>query len=292
MRGLGRDQLVALGTLLPRQSGRLRPNSKSSTDRTSTDQTSTDPTSAGRASTDQQSPEKSGKTKANKNRTDRASAARPNKPDKADRADGVANTAAWRIAGAATGSGKRASRTAAAAVASRSTALRYAAWGWPITPSTVLPATTDLEQVFATWSRLPDAPILAACGVAFDVIETHALAGRTALARLDRLGVDLGPVTIDSAGRTGFFVRADSAAPLSALIDPSTGPSLIGRGAHFELPRTLEPPEPFRPTPTAAIGRFWLRPPGTPRPALPTAHVVLGALALVPYRAPATPSHH
>jgi hypothetical protein len=279
MLGRGRVQLGSLGTLLPRQTSRLRTaaglGARANTDPNSTgEQTSTDQASA-----------------------DRTNADKPGWFDRAGSPDTLANDAAvhtadaavvhaapWRMAAAAAspGSGKRASRTAAA-VASRSTALRYAAWGWPVTPSTALPSTADLEQVFATWSRLPDAPILAACGVAFDVIETHVLAGRTALARLDRLGVDLGPVTIDSVGRIGFLVRADSAAQLSALIDLSTGPALIGRGAHFELPRTLDQPEAHRPP--ATTGRFWLRPPGTPRPALPTAHVVLGALALVPYRA-------
>ena len=277
MRGRGRSQLGSLGTLLPRQTGRLRlaaglgaranTDSNSPGEQTSRDQTSTDQTRAGQTSAKP--------TSRSRTNTDWANT------DKGGSVDAVANTAPWRIAAASPSPGKRAAKSAAA-VASRSTALRYAAWGWPVTPSTALPATADLEQVFATWSRLPDAPILAACGVAFDVIETHALAGRTALARLDRLGVDLGPVTIDSAGRIGFLVRADSAAQLSALIDLNTGPTLIGRGAHFELPRTLDQPEPSRPP--AATGRLWLRPPGTPRPALPTAHVVLGALALVPYR--------
>jgi hypothetical protein len=88
------------------------------------------------------------------------------------------------------------------------------------------------------------------------------------------------------SNRIGFLVRADSAAPLTALLDPEAGPALLGHGAHFELPRMLDQPEPFRPT--GATGRVWLRPPGTPRPALPTAHVVFGALALIPRRAPAT----
>ncbi|HEV2343251.1 MAG TPA: bifunctional DNA primase/polymerase [Actinocrinis sp.] len=254
----GRGQLGTLGTLLPHQAGRLRP--------------AADP----RADT---APNQ-GKNSSN---ADKPGADRAERTERADRP-------------------RRAGRSVTAVVG-RSTALRYAAWGWPVAPSAAIPATTDLEQVFATWSRLPDAPILAACGEAFDVIEADASAGRNALARLDRLGVELGPVTIDSvagpgsglgagawvsagarsSGRIGFLVRADSAAPLSALIDRNTGPVLIGRGAAFELPRALDQSEPFRPT--MPTGRYWLRPPGTPRPVLPTAHVVLGALALVPYRA-------
>lgn len=300
MRGRGRVQLGSLGTLLPRQNGRLRLTAglgaRASMDSNSTgEQTSTDQRHADRTSTDRTSSDWTNAEKTNSvdsvvsDAVVNDSVVNDTVVHGATAHGAVVNTAPWRIAAASPGSGKRAARSAAA-VASRSTALRYAAWGWPVAPSAALPATADLEQVFATWSRLPDAPILAACGVAFDVIETHMMAGRTALARLDRLGVDLGPVTIDSAGRIGFLVRADSAAQLSSLIDLSTGagpgPALIGQGAHFELPRTLDQPEPFRPP--AATGRFWLRPPGTPRPALPTAHVVLGALALVPYRALAT----
>ena len=256
---------------------RANTDSNSTGDRTSNDQTSADRTTSGSTTVDHSNPDRTARTGAS--------------DSLANSSDAFANTPPWRHAPATSGHGlgKRATRTAAA-VASRSTALRYAAWGWPVTPSTALPATTDLEQVFATWSRLPDAPILAACGVAFDVVETHAVAGRTALARLDRLGVDLGPITIDSVGRIGFLVRADSAALISTLIDPATGPALIGHGAHFELPRALDQPEPFRQS--AATGRFWLRPPGTPCPALPTAHVVLGALALVPHYAPVTSPLH
>jgi hypothetical protein len=165
----------------------------------------------------------------------------------------------------------------------RAAALHYAAWGWPITPNAALPATADLEQVFAAWSRLPDAPILAACGVAFDVIEADAVSARTALARLDRLGVQVGPVTVGPA-RIGFLVRAGSAATLSPLIVPRSGPVLTGAGAHFELPRGVHPV-----TPRAGItpDRCWLRVPDTARPSLPAAHVIFGALALLPRRDPA-----
>lgn len=177
---------------------------------------------------------------------------------------------------------------------SRTAALRYAAWNWPITPNPAEAASTDLEQVFATWSRTPEAPLLAECGIAFDVIEADAASGRTALIRLDRLGVQLGPVLVaprgggrprGTAARISFLVRVDTAAALSPLIDPRTGPVLLGRGDHVELPRTLDQqqPQPYRAT--APIEPFWLRAPSAARPALPAAHVVLGALALAPHRA-------
>jgi hypothetical protein len=198
--------------------------------------------------------------------------------------------------------GRPGTRTGAGPSAStpRTAALRYAAWNWPITPSRDQAASTDLEQVFATWSRTPEAPILAACGVAFDVIEADAASGRTALMRLDRLGVQLGPVlatarSADPSGapRISFLVRVGTAAALSALLDPSTGPVLLGHRDHVELPKALEQSQahaqlqlhlqPHR-GPGQAGEPFWLRAPSAARPMLPAAHVVLGALALAPRR--------
>lgn len=183
----------------------------------------------------------------------------------------------------------------------RTAALRYAAWNWPITPSPDHTPSTDLEQVFATWSRAPEAPILAACGLAFDVIEADPGSGRTALIRLDRLGVQLGPILVTRASgtqaagpRIGFLVRVGTAATLSPLMDPHTGPALLGPGAHVELPRALDQGQPQeqlqlhvaqRATAPVSPDPFWLRAPSVARPALPAAHVVLGALALAPRRA-------
>ncbi len=197
--------------------------------------------------------------------------------------------------GAATGTGT--GRGAIPSPSARTAALRYAAWNWPITPSPAEAASTDLEQIFATWSRTPEAPLLAECGIAFDVIEADAASGRAALIRLDRLGVQLGPVLVaprgcgrsrGTAARIGFLVRVDTAAALSPLIDPRTGPVLLGRGEHVELPGTLDQPLPQPHRATAPIEPFWLRAPSAARPTLPAAHVVLGALALAPHRALAT----
>lgn len=191
-------------------------------------------------------------------------------------------------------------RTSPSASTPRTAALRYAAWNWPITPSPEHTPSTDLEQVFATWSRTPEAPILAACGVAFDVIEADAVSGRTALIRLDRLGVQLGPVMVSMAGsqatgpRISFLVRVGTAAALRPLLDPHTGPALLGSGAHVELPKALEQAQSHahlqlhltqRAAAPACPDPFWLRAPSVARPALPAAHVVLGALALAPRRA-------
>jgi len=184
----------------------------------------------------------------------------------------------------------------------RAVALRYAAWDWPVGPDPVAPATTDPEKVFAAWTRLPDAPILAACGQAFDAVAADAALVRAALARLDRLGVAIGPVVAwpglarelpwdhgggssGGGGTIAVLVRAGTAASIGALLERraagSTAPVVIGAGARFELPSNLD----AHPRPVGAgCGRYWLRPPSGARPTLPAAHVILGALALVPYR--------
>jgi hypothetical protein len=163
------------------------------------------------------------------------------------------------------------------------TAVRYAAWNWPVTPSPELAPTTDLERIFAGWTATPQARILAVCGVSFDVVEADASCAHPALRRLDRLGVQLGPVLITARGRLGFLVRVGTATALSALIDPRTGPSLLARGSLVELPRTLHQPQHLQRVHVSAAA-CWQRAPSAHRPALPAAHVVLGALTLAPHR--------
>jgi hypothetical protein len=176
-------------------------------------------------------------------------------------------------------------RPPSGSVGARDAALRYAACGWPVAPAPGVPPTCDAERVFAAWAWIPQAPVLAACGVAFDVVEADGRVGRAALARLERLGVPVGPITVQRAGRaelTGLFVKAGSAAAIGPLLDPDGDPGgglrLFGAGAFFELPTLLEPVSRL---PPPAIGRAWLRPPTAPRPELPAAHLVLGALAMV-----------
>jgi hypothetical protein len=191
----------------------------------------------------------------------------------------------------------------------RAVALRYAAWDWPVGPDPTVPATTDPEKVFAAWTRLPDAPILAECGSAFDVVVADGALVRHALARLDRLGVAVGPVVacpgasrhvapsggltaptgvgkLPGTGMLAVLVRAGSAASIDALLDRRppgvSSPQVIGRGARFELPASLDADP--RPASGSFSERSWSRPPTGARPALPAAHVILGALALVPYR--------
>ncbi|HEV2635508.1 MAG TPA: hypothetical protein VGX23_10205 [Actinocrinis sp.] len=165
-----------------------------------------------------------------------------------------------------------------AAARPREAALRYASWGWPVSAGPDGPGTVDLDQVYMLWSRLADAPVLGACGWAFDVVEADGGLGREALARLDRLGAGPGPVVLDPVRpeRLGFLVRPGSAGAIRPWVSWAGSTRLYTAGQTYELPGG----EPDR--------RRWLRDPGaghSGRPVLPAAHLLLGALALAPRRA-------
>lgn len=151
----------------------------------------------------------------------------------------------------------------------RRCAVRYAAYGWPVTTGSSTP-TRDPEQAQALWSMLPSAAVYAACGEAFDVVEADAGPGRAALSRLERLAVPVGPVLwAPEAERIGFLVQCATLGPVSALVGGGYGLRVLSHGELVELPGAQE----------ARVR--WLREPasvGTP-PALPPAHVVLGGIA-------------
>jgi hypothetical protein len=157
----------------------------------------------------------------------------------------------------------------AARTTTRQWAVRYAAYGWPVTTGATTP-TRDPEQAQSLWSILPSAAVHAVCGEAFDLVEADAGPGRAALLRLERLGVPVGPVLwVPETDRIGFLVECETLGPVSALVGGGYGLRVLDRGDLIELPG-------------AHGGRVrWLREPvgvGTP-PALPPAHVVLGGIA-------------
>ncbi|PZG99177.1 DNA primase, partial [Streptomyces sp. NTH33] len=81
-----------------------------------------------------------------------------------------------------------------------------------------IPAGATLDEVSRAWAELPGASVMLAVGRAFDVIEVAEPAGRRALARLERMGLPLGPVTATPEGRAHFFVSPGAAAELPALL--------------------------------------------------------------------------
>ncbi|MGX4689587.1 bifunctional DNA primase/polymerase [Streptomyces sp. JNUCC 63] len=145
-----------------------------------------------------------------------------------------------------------------------------------------IPAGATLDEVSRAWTELPGASVMLAVGRVFDVIEVAEPAGRRALARLERMGLPLGPVTATPEGRAHFFVSPGAAAELSALLyrlgwDDPTSLDLrgLGPGTYLTAP------------PSDRGGRGpvrWLRPPALDTAKPPEARLLLGTLAYAAHR--------
>ncbi|CAL9446075.1 MULTISPECIES: bifunctional DNA primase/polymerase [Streptomyces] len=146
-----------------------------------------------------------------------------------------------------------------------------------------VPAGATLDEASEAWARFPGAAVMLAVGRTFDVIEVAESAGLRALARLERMGLPLGPVAATPQGRAHFFVAPGAAAELPRLLyrmgwdDPSTLDLRgLGPGTYVTAP------------PSDRGGRGpvrWLRPPAldsATRP--PAARLLLGTLAYVAHR--------
>ncbi len=68
-------------------------------------------------------------------------------------------------------------------------------------------ATTDPELIARWWLAAPQANVILVTGRVFDVLDVPAQAGESALARLERSGVRLGPVATIVGDRVHFYVR-------------------------------------------------------------------------------------
>jgi len=76
----------------------------------------------------------------------------------------------------------------------------------PVSPAWQSIATTDPERVAGWWLAMPDANVILATGRVFDVLDAPVAVGTTALERMERSGLQPGPVAI-SGGRAHFFIR-------------------------------------------------------------------------------------
>ncbi|MCC3779948.1 bifunctional DNA primase/polymerase, partial [Streptomyces sp. UNOB3_S3] len=116
----------------------------------------------------------------------------------------------------------------------------------------------------------------------FDVLEVAEAAGRHALARLERMGVPLGPVALTPDGRALFLVAPGAAAELPQLLyrmgwdDARLDLRGLGRGDHITAP----------PSDYAGLGPMrWLLPPALDTAGCPPeARLLLGTLAYVCHR--------
>ncbi|MER6849319.1 bifunctional DNA primase/polymerase [Streptomyces flaveolus] len=146
-----------------------------------------------------------------------------------------------------------------------------------------LPAGSTLLEASAAWAEFPGAAVMLPVGRTFDVIEVAEAAGRRALARLERMGLPLGPVAATPEGRAHFFVAPGAAAELPRLLyrmgwDDPTALDLrgLGPGTHVTAP----------PSDRGGLGPVrWLRPPALDSATKPpAARLLLGTLAYVAHR--------
>ncbi|MEU1197670.1 bifunctional DNA primase/polymerase [Streptomyces sp. NPDC005813] len=152
----------------------------------------------------------------------------------------------------------------------------------PLDFAPTVPAGATLDEVSEVWADFPGAAVMLPVGRSFDVIEVAEPAGRRALARLERMGLPLGPVTATPDGRAHYFVAPGAAAELPELLyrmgwdDPSLDLRGLGPGSFITAP----------PSDRGGLGPVrWLRSPAldsASRP--PQARLLLGTLAYVAHR--------
>ncbi|MFJ8790178.1 bifunctional DNA primase/polymerase [Streptomyces sp. NPDC102462] len=153
----------------------------------------------------------------------------------------------------------------------------------PLEFAPLIPAGATLDAVTKSWGEFPGAAVMLPVGRAFDVLEVAEPAGRRALARLERMGLPLGPVVATPDGRAQFLVAPGAAAGLPALLyrlgwdDPSALDLRgLGPGEYITAP----------PSDRGGLGPArWLRPPALDTATSPpAARLLLGTLAYVAHR--------
>ncbi|WP_422070706.1 bifunctional DNA primase/polymerase [Streptomyces hoynatensis] len=137
-------------------------------------------------------------------------------------------------------------------------------------------ATGSASAVRRAWARQPRAAVLLPTGRSFDVLDVPETAGCLALARMERTGVALGPVSAHPQGSMQFFVLPGGAARVPGLLRqlgwPSAGLGLrvAGEGGWVAAP----------PTRVGDRGRVqWVRRPTEANRWLPGVEEVIAPLA-------------
>ncbi|MFF6997530.1 bifunctional DNA primase/polymerase [Streptomyces sp. NPDC008313] len=105
-------------------------------------------------------------------------------------------------------------------------------------------ATGSATAARRLWSAQPTASVLLPTGRTFDALDVPETSGFLALARMERMGLTLGPVTCTPDGRMRFFVLPGAAAKIPELVRKlgwplaSLGLVVLGEGAYVAAPPT------------------------------------------------------
>ncbi|GAA2386022.1 bifunctional DNA primase/polymerase [Streptomyces glaucosporus] len=113
----------------------------------------------------------------------------------------------------------------------------------PVQEDWAAQATGSVTVVRRLWADRPDASVLLPTGRTFDVVEVPESTGCLALARMERLGVRLGPVIGTPDGRMLFFVLPGGAVKIPDLVRKlGWSPSGLGLTALGEGDWVAAPP--------------------------------------------------
>jgi hypothetical protein len=139
------------------------------------------------------------------------------------------------------------------------------------------PLTTgSTSTVRRLWATEPRASILLPTGRTFDILEVPETAGCLALARMERMGTTLGPVSGTPTGRMMFFVLAGGAVKAPALLGQlGWSPASMDMSARGEGQYVAAPPTRVGPRGSAQ----WVREPTTVARWLPDAEELMPILA-------------
>ncbi|MFG2513247.1 bifunctional DNA primase/polymerase [Streptomyces sp. NPDC048584] len=88
----------------------------------------------------------------------------------------------------------------------------------PAGPDWATQATGSATVARRLWERQPAASVLLPTGRTFDAVSVSETAGFLALARMERLGLRLGPVTVSPDRRMEFFVLPGASAKVPGLL--------------------------------------------------------------------------
>ncbi|MFE9774005.1 bifunctional DNA primase/polymerase [Streptomyces sp. NPDC005931] len=114
----------------------------------------------------------------------------------------------------------------------------------PAGPDWPARATGSATVARRLWQTRPAASVLLPTGRTFDAVSVPETAGFLALARMERMGMTLGPVTLTPDRRTEFFVLPGAAAKVPDLVralgwSPSSlDLTVLGEGAYVAAPPT------------------------------------------------------
>ncbi|MFD7691088.1 bifunctional DNA primase/polymerase [Streptomyces sp. NPDC059781] len=114
----------------------------------------------------------------------------------------------------------------------------------PARPDWAAQATGSATVARRMWQKQPDASILLPTGRTFDAVSVPETAGFLALARMERMGLTLGPVTVTPDRRTEFFVLPGASAKVPESLRrlgwslSSLDLTVLGEGAYVAAPPT------------------------------------------------------